>query len=124
LTRAGTLYPPTLTSLPGLRAHALHGALDARAVGNIEQKRVESGGGHRAQAGGTRFGETRGDYSKPPLVELPRHEVPEAAIAARHQDVFLVDAGDATGVSEEPPDRGEEPDSGQGKPAEAHLQGR
>lgn len=108
-----TIYPVRLTSLPGLAAHALQRALDARAVGNIEQKRLQSGGGRRAQSGGTRFGETRGDYMKPPSVELPRREVSEAAIAARHQDVFLADAGDVTGVPVEPDHSGDERHSSQ-----------
>ncbi len=110
-----------LTSPPCLAAHALQRTLDARAVGNIEQKRLESGGGRRAQSGGTRFREARGDHVKTPPVELPRRELSEAAIAARHQDVFLVDAGDLTGVSEEP-DRGDERQNGQRTAAAAAQQ--
>lgn len=82
---------PRLTLLSDLSAHKLHRPPDARAVRDIHQKRLESGGGRRCQICRTFLRETGGDDMEASPVQLAGQQITETAVAARDEDMLLVE---------------------------------
>lgn len=81
--------PPRLTSLPDLCSHKLQRILDARAVCDVEQHGLESGGGRGCQTLRTFLREARRNDTKTLSIQLTGQKVPEAAVTARYEHVLL-----------------------------------
>lgn len=112
------LLPAQLTSLPDLSAHKLHRPPDARTVGNIQQDRLQSGGGRCRQIRLTFLCETRGYDVKTFSIQLPGQEVPKAAVTACDEHVLLGETVHLVGVSDGPADGeegGQQEDTSEGR---------
>lgn len=101
------LLSARLTSLSDLSAHRLHRLPDARAVRNIQQEGLQSGGGSRCQVCGTFLCEAGGHDLETFSVQLFGQKIPKAAVTACDEHMFLAETINLVGISDVPADGSE-----------------
>lgn len=93
-----------LTSLSDLFAHKLHRPPNARAVRNIQQEGLQSGGGRCFQICRTFLCETCSYDMETFPIQLSGEQIPKAAVTARDEHMLLVEGIHLVGISDVPVD--------------------